>query len=185
MIPKKRPGRVLWAAGMVLAAVAASVAGPERPSGPAFCDPTLTALFTPRHPRLGRFEVCTDPRPLAEVVPAGWAVEALEVLDAFGAARSYDRAGLARLYGGVRARVARGWTRTPDRFESRTYISPYPNAAMTSLEWGTLVIRWTCDNRQAGCGITKDTRNAEETEGTEDTKGTRDTKTGRPPSPRT
>jgi len=78
-------------------------------------------------------------------------VEALGALDAFGAARSYDRAALAELYGGIRARVARGWTRMPDRFESLTFISPYPNAAMTSLEPGTLVIRWTCDNRRAEC----------------------------------
>jgi hypothetical protein len=151
MIPKKRARRVLGAAAMVLTAIATSDAGQERPSRPPICDPVLTELFTPRHPRLGRFEVCTDPRPLGEVLPAGWTVETLEVLDAFGAARSYDRAGLARLYGGVRARVAHGWTRSADQFESRTFISPYPNAAMTSLEWGTLVIRWTCDNRHQQC----------------------------------
>jgi hypothetical protein len=136
MILKKRPGRVFGAAALVMAG---------------FCDPTLTTLFTPRHPLLGRYEACTDPRPLAEVAPAAWTVETLEALDAFGAARPYDRAALARVYGGVRARVARGWTRTPDRFESLTFISPYPNRAMTALDWGTLLIRWTCDNRLQAC----------------------------------
>jgi hypothetical protein len=144
----KKGSRAFFRAAILVWAAAGVAAGAQAPSrSPVSCDTTLTDLFTPRHPRLGRFEVCTDPRPLAEVVPAGWAVETLDALDAFGAARSYDRAGLARLYGGVRAGVAHGWTRTADRFESLTFISPYPNAAMTSLDPGTLMIRWTCDNR--------------------------------------
>ncbi len=151
MILKKRSRRVSGTLALAMAAWIAPVRGLEIPSGPLACDSTLTALFTPPHPRLGRFEVCTDPRPLAEVVPAGWTVEALGALDAFGAARSWDRAALARRYGGVGGRGGRGWTQMPDRFESLTFISPYPNAAMTSLESGTLVIRWTCDNRRAEC----------------------------------
>jgi hypothetical protein len=147
MILKKGSGAFFRAAILILTAAGVS-AGPQAPSRSlVLCDMTLTALFTPRQPRLGRFEVCTDPRPLTEVVPAGWTVETLDALDAFGASRSYDRAGLARLYGGVRARVAHGWTRTADRFESLTFISPYPNTPMTSLEPGTMMIRWTCDNR--------------------------------------
>jgi hypothetical protein len=151
MILKNRPGGVLGAAVLVWAAAATPAGGGERPSRPVFCDATLTALFAPRHPRLGRFEVCADSRPLTEVIPPGWTVETLDALDAFGASRSADRAGLARLYGGVRASVARGWTRTADRFEALTFISPYPNPALTSLERGTLVIRWTCDNRPGEC----------------------------------
>jgi hypothetical protein len=151
MILKKGSGRVVGAGALFLAAAVGPVGGVEHPSPPLRCDATLTALFTPRHPRLGRFEVCTDPRALSEAAPAGWTVEPLDALDAFGAARSYDRAGLARLYGGVRARVAHGWTQKGDRFESLTFISPYPNAALTSLEPGTMVIRWTCDNRQPAC----------------------------------
>jgi hypothetical protein len=147
MILKKGSEGFFRAAILVLAATATAAAAAQNPSRPLVCDTTLTALFTPRHPRLGRFEVCTDPRPLAEVVPAGWTVETFDALDVFGTARSYDRAGLARLYGSVRARVAHGWTQTSDRFESLTFISPYPNAAMRSLEPGTMVIRWTCDNR--------------------------------------
>jgi hypothetical protein len=151
MILKKQSRWVSGAGALVLAASVAPVGRAESPAPPLRCDSTLTALFAPRHPRLGRFEVCTDPRPLAEVVPAGWTVETLDALDAFGAARSYDRAALARLYGGVRARVAHGWLQTGVRFESLTFISPYPDAAMTWLEPGTMVIRWTCDNRQSEC----------------------------------
>jgi hypothetical protein len=148
MILKKAGEWFFRAAMLVLAVTATRAAGAQNPSRPVvFCDSTLTALFTPRHPRLGRFEVCTDRRPLAEAIPAGWTVETLDALDAFGAARSYNRAWLASLYGGVRARVARGWTQTTEGFESLTFISPYPNAPMTSLEPGTMVIRWTCDNR--------------------------------------
>jgi hypothetical protein len=115
------------------------------------CDPAFAALFTPRRPQLGRYEVCTDPRPLSEIAPADWTVEALEPADAFGGAGSYDHAAVARLYGGRRARVARGWSETADRFEAVTLISPYPNATVTTLETGTLVIRWICDYNGAEC----------------------------------
>ena len=124
---------------------------PERSASDSTCDPALAARFTPRRPLLGRYEVCTDPRPLADVAPAGWAVLALDPVDAFGAAGSYDRTALAHLYGGARAAVARGWTETADRFESLTFISPHPNAALTALEPGTLVIRWICERGNAQC----------------------------------
>jgi hypothetical protein len=102
----------------------------------------LTALFTPTHPELGRYEVCTTAEPLASIMPEGWRVEALEPLDAFGAVGSYNRSELARLYGGRRARVARGWVRTADGFESLALISPYPDAALTHLMPGTMLIRY-------------------------------------------
>jgi len=101
------------------------------------CDPALTALFTPLHPELGRYEVCTTAAPL------DGDAEALEALDAFGAAGSYDRAKLARLYEGLRVRVTRSWTTTPDGgFESITRLSPYPDATLTRLLPGTMEIRW-------------------------------------------
>ena len=28
---------------------------------PLACDPVLTGLFTPRHPEIGQFEICTSP----------------------------------------------------------------------------------------------------------------------------
>ena len=107
------------------------------------CDPALRALFTPPHPRLGRYEVCVSGEPLQPV--NGGPLEALEALDAFGAAGTYDRPALSRLYGGTRVRVARGWIRSNGRFESITRLSPYPDASLTRLIPGTLEIRWTLD----------------------------------------
>ena len=109
----------------------------------ASCDPALRPLFTPPEPRLGRYDVCASDAPLQPV--NGGSVETLEALDAFGAAGSYDRSKLSRLYGGTRVRVARGWTRTGGRFESITRLSPYPDATLTRLLPGTLEIRWTLD----------------------------------------
>src|SRR4051812_36970349 len=106
----------------------------------ASCDPAFLTLFTPAHPRLGRYEVCASDEPLRPV--NGAPVEALEALDAFGTAGAYDRPSLARLYGGTRVQVSRGWVRTGARFESITRLSPYPDAALTRLMPGTLEIRF-------------------------------------------
>ena len=104
--------------------------------GAASCDPVLAALFTPVRPHVGRYEVCTASETLGEDS------DALEALDAFGAAGTYDRAKLARLYGGIRARVTRRWTRTSGEFISITRISPYPDATLSRLLPGTLEIRF-------------------------------------------
>ena len=72
--------------------------------------------------------------------PAFSAIEALESLDAFGAAGPYHRAALARLFGGTRVQVARGWLDRPDRFESFTLLSPYADATLTRLQTGTMII---------------------------------------------
>ena len=106
----------------------------------ASCDPALVSLFTPAHPRLGRYEVCASDAPLQPV--NGGDIEAVEALDAFGTAGSYDRSKLARLYGGTRVRVARGWTRAGDTVESITRLSPYPDPTLTHLLPGTLEIRF-------------------------------------------
>jgi hypothetical protein len=111
------------------------------------CDPALTALFTPPKPSLGRYEVCTTTESLENVVagagPRFGPSELLEPPDAFGAAGSYNRAALTRLYAGRRVRVARGWIEDADRFESVTLLSPYPDATLTRLLPGTMVITWT------------------------------------------
>jgi hypothetical protein len=104
---------------------------------PSTCDPALAALFTPARPHVGRYEVCTWPAPLDE---AG--AEALEALDAFGAAGTYDRAKLARLYGGTRVRVARSWTENGREITSISRLSPYPDPTLTRLMPGTLEIRF-------------------------------------------
>lgn len=112
------------------------------------CDPALAALFTPRHAQLGSYEVCTTADPIEAVIAGGGlmrpetSIDALESLEAFGGAGSYDRPLLARLYGGSRVRVARGWTESAGHFESVTLLSPYPDASLTRLNPGTMVIRW-------------------------------------------
>ena len=112
------------------------------------CDPALTALFTPPRPGVGRYEVCTTTDLLEDVAAAPGGPhygpnELLEPLDAFGSAGRYDRAALARLFAGKRVRVARGWIDYPDRFESVTLLSPYPDPTLTRLVAGTMVIRWS------------------------------------------
>src|SRR5262245_26826638 len=106
------------------------------------CDPALAALFTPAHPQAGRYEVCVTSDPIETVADPMWKIEALEPLDAFGSAGRYDRFALSRLYGGRRARVARGWREHDGVLESITLISPHPNASLTSLDSGTMIVRW-------------------------------------------
>jgi len=119
------------------------------------CDAALTALFTPRHPRAGTYEVCTTASPLEEAAEADesvhaaqvGAVDAVDPLDAFGTSGPYDRSALSRLYGGRRARVARGWWRDGRVLVSTTYVSPRPDRSFTTLVPGTLVIRSILENR--------------------------------------
>jgi hypothetical protein len=117
----------------------------------ATCDPALTALFTPLGPGVGHYDVCTTDQPLERVTtdtaggpggPRYAPSELLDPLDAFGAAGSYSRAALARLYNGQRVRVARGWLDRDGVFESITLLSPYPDATLTKLVSGTMMIRW-------------------------------------------
>src|SRR5262245_6596729 len=101
------------------------------------CDEALAVLWTPRHPQLGRYEVCTTARPLPDIA-RGWTIETAPPLDVFGAAGSYDRAKVARLYRGRYPSVARGWLEDNGRILSMTLVSPYPNRELTALEPGTL-----------------------------------------------
>jgi hypothetical protein len=112
------------------------------------CDPLLGALFTPPRPELGRYEVCTTSAALESVAAETGArgqearIEALEALEAFGAAGPYNRAALARLYGGTRVHVVRRWQQRGNQFISETLLSPYPDATLTRLNSGTMVIRF-------------------------------------------
>ena len=117
------------------------------------CDPSLGALFTPPHPQLGRYEVCTTSQAIEDAVAEGAEgprdeIEPLEALDAFGTAGTYNRTALARLYGGTRVRVARRWRQRDGQFVSETWLSPYPDATLTRLNPGTMVIRFTVDHVQ-------------------------------------
>jgi hypothetical protein len=106
------------------------------------CDPELVALWTPRHPQLGRYEVCTTSRALTEVADPSWKVETMAPLDAFGDAGLFNKAAVARLYSGRRPTVAHGWVEENGRFISITLVSPYPDRQLRALEPGTLVIRY-------------------------------------------
>jgi hypothetical protein len=109
----------------------------------------FAALFAPARPTLGRYEVCAESRSIEEVMSApaqlGYRFtgpEPTDPLDAFGAAGSYDRSKVLRLYGGSRPKVSRGWRQDGNHFESITLISPHPDEALERLVPGTLVIRW-------------------------------------------
>jgi hypothetical protein len=153
--------------------------GSGRPEPVEACDSALTALFTPAHPQVGRYQICTIVDPIETVAESHWQVDTLEPLDAFGSAGPYDRFALSRLYGGRRVRVARGWRESlgsardrslgsardrslgsardrslgsardsrDGQFESITLISPYPNASLTALETGTMIIRLIISRR--------------------------------------
>jgi hypothetical protein len=139
----------------ILFILLAGLAAPPGPPPAYDCDATLAALFTPRHPRAGTYEVCTTASPLEEAAGADksvrgarvGAVEAVDPLDAFGTSGPYDRSALSRLYGGRRARVARGWWRDGRVLVSTTYVSPHPDRTFTTLVPGTLVIRYILENR--------------------------------------
>jgi|SRR5262245_293351 len=122
---------MIYALTLILLAAAAG-------DTPETCDPAFTALFTPMRPHVGRYQVCTSEAPLDEPD-----AESIEALDAFGTAGTYDRARLARLYGGTRVRVARSWSENGREITSITRLSPYPDATLTRLLPGTMAIRFT------------------------------------------
>ena len=103
------------------------------------CDPSLTALFSPRHPQVGSYEICTSTDRVENLAPASWRVEPVAPLEAFSSGM-FNRAQLSALYGGRRVSVARGWEAASE--ESVTLISPYPDATLTHLVPGTLVMRF-------------------------------------------
>jgi hypothetical protein len=90
--------------------------------------------------------VCTTPDSLSEVIqttsPPPVQAETLPPLEAFGNAGPYDKAALARLYGALRPTVARTSMRVGGDTIALTFISPYPDASLTRLNGGTLIIRF-------------------------------------------
>jgi hypothetical protein len=113
------------------------------------CDPALARLFVPARPRLGSYEVCATSDLLGLALSRdGFRTaepQLLEVLDVLGTAGTFDRARVVQLYGGRRVAVRRGWRIADGRFESMTEMSPYPDASLTALHEGSLIIRWTAN----------------------------------------
>jgi hypothetical protein len=136
---------MIYAIPLILLAFAPA-AQPLSSGSPLSCDAALAVVFTPRRPSLGRYEVCTTPTAIEELRgEAGFTYSGLEYLEArdvFGSGGAYDRGKLARLYGGQRARVVRGWRAGGDEFESVTLVTPYPDASLDHLKTGTMVIRY-------------------------------------------
>ena len=108
----------------------------------------MTVLFAPYGSRWGEFQVCTATEAVVPSSADGFtyaAVEHLEALDAFGTAGAYDRSHLAQLYGGRRVQVLRGWRSNEGRFESVTRLAPYPDATLSRVNAGTMIIKWTAE----------------------------------------
>jgi hypothetical protein len=116
------------------------------PGPAARCDPALAAQLVPAHPRLGTYEVCESAdlpgRALSREGFHAGEPERLEILDALGTAGTFDRTRMTQLFRGRRVEVRRGWRLVDGRFETMTEISPYPNASLSNIEEGTLIIRW-------------------------------------------
>ena len=72
--------------------------------------------------------------------PGQWRAERQSFAEAIGPSGIYDRAKVARLYGGRGPMVAGGTIRTPAATESVILVSPYPNAQLSRLESGTMIV---------------------------------------------
>jgi hypothetical protein len=132
--------------------------GSHPAASPAFAcrfDAALTRMFTPREVPRGTYRVYVTETGFENVAGAfktmapapdargAWTARAMDPLDAFGEAGLYDRAKVARLYVGLRARVAHGPIIEGGRtVASITLVSPYPDASLTRLESGTLIIEF-------------------------------------------
>jgi hypothetical protein len=130
----------------------AGASTPSRPGTWGREDAALTRLFTPNHAPPGTYRVevtserikalaaarrAADPHAPA----AAWTIARQDPLQVFDSSAPADRARLARLYAGGRVQVTRGpITRDGRLVESLTLLSPYPDAALSRLDPGTMVI---------------------------------------------
>jgi len=131
------------------------------PGAPA---PALARLFTPLQAPSDAYVVTVLPQgieaalatvksTLASAAVAGnpegsWQVREASPLEAFGTAGTYDRGKVARLYGGRRVALVRGPVERDGRVVAGvTLISPYPDATLSRLEPGTMLIFVRVDGR--------------------------------------
>ena len=134
--------------------VAAGSQNLQPPGTPA---PALARLFTPLQAppetytvtvlpegidaALARAKTALAPDAAPGNPPGSWQVQSLDPLEAFGTAGPYDRSKVARLYAGRRVSVVRGPVERDGKVVAAvTLISPYPDATLSRLEKGTLVI---------------------------------------------
>jgi hypothetical protein len=119
--------------------------------------PALARLFTPLQAPAGTYAVTVltagieaalplvkkalAPEASSGNPPGSWQVQSLDPLEAFGTAGVYDRSKLARLFAGRRVSAVRGPVERGGKVVAAvTLISPYPDATLSRLEKGTLVI---------------------------------------------
>jgi hypothetical protein len=114
-------------------------------------DAALTGRFTPRSVAPGTYVVYQSDRSLDAVAaelraedpspaPGAWKPERQDVLDAFDGSTQADRFRIAELYVGIHPFVARGSLQRGGRRVAYTLISPYPDASLSRLLPGTMII---------------------------------------------
>ncbi len=144
----------MWRATLVIAAI--GVLAPisrswTPPTRLGTFDAALTRLFTPRAVPDGTYAAYRSARTLTDIAgslreqdgspaPGAWLPVRQEALDAFGSAGQFDRFRLAELFRGLRPVVARGSLAQDGHRVAYTLISPYPDATLSRLEPGTMVI---------------------------------------------
>jgi hypothetical protein len=116
-------------------------------------DAALTRLFTPLAVPPGTYVVYSSAETIETLTtrlraldplpaPGAWQATRPEAHGAFGQEGLYDRARLARLFNGQRLTVVRGsLTRERQRL-AYTLVSPYPDATLSRIVEGTMVIEF-------------------------------------------
>lgn len=114
--------------------------------------PEHAALFAPPA-RAARFRFARTPDSIDTVArfyrerfpssdPRSWTIQRIAATEVFDGAALFDRARLARLYGGRPPRVSRGpVTRGGAVVEVILLVSPYPEPDLRHLNPGTLIMR--------------------------------------------
>jgi hypothetical protein len=107
-------------------------------------DAALTRLFTPRGMPSGTYIVHRSTDSIEALTSRLRALDPSpsrpEAANAFGQDGVYDRARLARLFTGKRVTVVRGSLVLDGRRVAYMLISPYPDAALSVIEPGTMVV---------------------------------------------
>ncbi len=114
-------------------------------------DEALTRRFTPGSVARGTYVVYRSERGVSDLAAelkaqdlapsqGAWKPERQDAREAFDGASRADRFRIAELYVGIHPFVARGSLVRDGRRLAYTLISPYPDATLTRLEPGTLVI---------------------------------------------
>jgi hypothetical protein len=135
-----------------LAWVAIAVLEAGQPAAPGATPSPAHARFFAPPARVAQFQFARTDLPIEVVAqfyrerwppldPRSWKLERVVAAEAFDGAALFDRARLARLYGGRNPRIARGPI-TTERGGTAVVllVSPYPEADLRDLNRGTLIM---------------------------------------------